>query len=491
MGKNTLDIDKSKFVRLERATVEEISYFLFALGNQFVSAKNAEGAFDCFKYSIDLNPKHQPSVYNLGALYNLMGNMEGSYRMFAESVRMKPDDLVARTALGEVSRKLGKLDEARAILDDVYKRDPDNYVVMSAIAVLNYDCGRLAEARAWNERALEKKPNDLYMLLNKALINMTFGNWADWWAQYEFCLSYQKNERMRGMNIAEAWNGREMPGKTLLVISDQGSGDAIQFSRYLKEARAKGNFGRICYMVQPDLVDLLKRVEGIDDVFGFGERSKLDFDTFSSLLGIMRVLRVSPDNCARPPHITTSPELDELWKHRVDAAWDGQSMKVGIVWAGDPKHGNDHARSLPLYQFAKIVRGTPQVPACIDVQLFSFQVGPGSRQLSSDPTGEFSTIVDLAQDFRSFDDTASALAQMDLLISCDTSVAHLAGCMGVPTWVLLPNPPEWRWLTDVGTAPWYSSVKLYRESKPRDWDSVILAVLSDLHELLSRKEVMP
>jgi hypothetical protein len=469
--------DKSRFVRLERAVAEEISNFLFALGNQFVSVKNAEGAFDCFRYSLDLNPKHQPSCYNLGALYNIMNNMDGAYRMFKEAVRMSPNDLTAQVALGEVARKLSKLDESSEILKAAYKRDPDSYITMSALAILHYDMGHLAEALEWNERALEKHPNDVHMMLNRALVNMTFGFWEKYWAEYEFCLSYQKNERMRGMRMSDAWAGQEMVGKTLLVVSDQGSGDAIQFSRYLVEAKYLGKFAKLIYLVQPDLKEVLARVSGVDEVVGFGEKMHVDFDAFSSLLGIMRVLQISPSNCHRPPHVATDPKLDELWKCRVDALWDGKSKKVGIVWAGDPRHGNDHARSLPLAQFLKIsfVQG---------VQPFSFQVGKAAEQLGSAPPE--AGVVDLGQDFRSFDDTASALKQMNLLISCDTAVAHLAGCMGIPTWIVLPNPREWRWLVDVSTTNWYETVRLFSQGTPKDWDSVMVAVVSELHEFVRR-----
>jgi tetratricopeptide (TPR) repeat protein len=467
-------------MRLERATVEEISYFLFALGNQFINVKNAEGAFDCFKYSIDLNPKHQPSVYNLGALYNVMGNLDGAYRMFSEAARMKPDDLVARTALGEVARKLNKLDESREILEAVFKEDPDNYLVMSALAILHYDCGHLAEAMSWNERALDKKPDDLHMMLNRALIHMTFGDWPAWWSQYEFCLSYQKNERMRGMKMSDAWAGQEMEGKTLIVVSDQGYGDAIQFSRYLREVKERGKFGKVIYLLQPDLKDLLARVDGVDEVIGFGEKMKVDFDAFSSLLGIMRVLQVSPENCWRAPHVETDPKLDDLWKHRIGKLWDGESRRVGIVWAGDVRHGNDHARSLALQQLLPLTR--------VDgVQLFSFQVGTAAvAQLASDPTEDFSRVVDLGSDFRSFDDTASALKQMDLLVTCDTAVAHLAGCMGVRAWILVPVPSEWRWLVDVGTTNWYESARLFRQGEPKDWASVVKAVARELQGWVER-----
>ena len=277
------------------------------------------------------------------------------------------------------------------------------------------------------------------------------------------------------MRMSDAWSGQEMEGKSILIISDQGSGDALQFSRYLREVKERGKFGKVIYLLQPDLKDLLNSVDGVDEVVGFGEKMKLDFDAFSSLLGVMRVLQISPENCWRPPHIVTDLKLDELWKYRVDKLWDGVSRKVALVWAGDPKHGNNHSRSLSLQQLLPLTRTE-------GIQLFSCQVGAGVNQLVSDPTGDFSRVADLGSDFRQFSDTASALKQMDLLVSCDTSVAHLAGCMGIQVWILVPVPGEWRWLVDVGTTGWYKTARLFRQGKPKDWASVIEAVVSELHE---------
>jgi hypothetical protein len=455
---------------MERDKLEEISNFLFQLGNQFINVKNANGAFDCFKYSVDLNEKNQPAVYNLGALYNITGNNDGALRMFHEAVRMNSQDMVAKIALAEVTRKKGNLQESRELLALVYDKDSENYMVLSAIAMLEYDLGNLATAMSWNDRALEKKPGDIHMLLNRALIQMTYGQWVDSWSMYEWCLSYQKNEKMKNLSMSEAWSGQEMEGKTLIVISDQGSGDAIQFSRYLAEAKALGKFGKLVYLVQPDLKDLVSRVDGVDEVVGFGEATKIDHDSYSSLLGIMRVLKISPENCWRRPHIITDAQLDAVWAARISVLHDSPCKKIGIVWAGDPRHGNDHARSLPLNQFARFA----QVPG---LQLFSFQVGDVIQQLS-DVTEH--PIIDLGTDFRHFDDTASAMKMLDLVITCDTSVAHLAGCMGVPCWVLVPNPPEWRWGTDVATTPWYKQTRIYRQAQPRKWDQVIEAVIRDL-----------
>lgn len=472
--------DSKNYVRLDRQLVEEISSFLFAIGNQFVKIKNSSGAFDCFKYSVNLNPKNQSAVHNLGALYSVMGDAEGAYRMYKEAVRMAPQDIMAKIALGEISRRLGKTEEAELILKEVYGLEPDNFLVMSAMAILHYDNGRLAEALSWNEKVLDIRPGDLHCILNKTLINMTYGKWPDNWNKYEFCLSYNKNERMRNLSMADAWGGQDMSGKKLIVVSDQGSGDAIQFSRYLAEAKALGKFSKLIYLVQPDLKEVMERVDGVDEVVGFGEKMRVDYDAYSSLLGIMRVLQISPENCYRDPHIRSNPQLDEVWKARITNLWDGKSKKIAIVWAGDPKHGNDHARSIHISHFIKLLNSSS------NCQFFSFQVGSKSYQISANIV-DGKEIIDVGSDFRNFDDTISALKEMDLLITCDTSIGHLGGCMGVNTWILVPNPPEWRWMNDANSTSWYNSVKIFRQSKPRNWETVFGAVTQELISFCSTK----
>jgi hypothetical protein len=468
--------DKSRFARIERDKLEEVSHFLFALGNQFVNIKNSNAAFDCFKYSVDLNPLHQPSVYNLGALYNVTGNLEGAERMFREARRMKPNDIHALTALGEVVRKLGKLSEARVILEKAYAQDPQNYIVISAMAVLFYDLGLLDDSMLWNDKVLEQKPDDIHAILNRVLVNMTKGDWANWWAQYEYCLSYRKNEKMKGLTMQAAWAGQEMPGKTLLIVSDQGAGDAIQFAKFIADAKALGKFDKVKYLVPPDLVNLLARVDGVDEAIGFGERSDIQFDAYSALLGIMRVLKIDPATCGQPPHVITDEKLDDLWNHRINALHDGDSLKVGLCWAGDPKHGNDQARSVKLIDMMKEFAAIPRL------QFFSFQVGTASKQIQGLPEEEPFEIEQISDDFRNYDDTASALKQMDVLVSVDTSVAHLAGGLGIPVSLLITNPPEWRWLNNGQTvSDWYErNFRLFRQKNPRDWEYPIKQVSVEL-----------
>lgn len=468
------ETDHGKFVRMEKTTLDEVSHFLFAVGNQFVTAKNASAAFDCFKYAVDLNPKFQPAVYNLGCIYNVTGNLEGAYRMFKEAIRMRPEDIVARTAFGEIARKLGNVEESGRVLTEALALDPENYLVMSALAILHYDNGRLAEAAEWNEKAIEKMGRfDAHMTLNRALLNMTTGKWSDWWNLYEFCLSYAKNPKMKGLSMSESWSGDEHEGKTLLVVSDQGAGDALQFSRYLKEAKELGKFSKLVFLCPPELKTILARVDGIDEVLGFNEQPKANFDKFSSLLGIMRVLQINPHNCYRDPHLTARPKLQTRWEHTISGYCEPGQKRVGLVWAGDPRHGNDHARSLPLSQFWKLT----DVP---NVAFFSLQVDDKVKQLQTLDTIIPSQIHDIGSEIRDYDDTAAAISCLDLIISCDTSIAHAAGGLGKNSWILIANPPEWRWLSDLQTTAWYKNTRLFRQTKPRDWDPVLAAVREEL-----------
>lgn len=453
--------DKSKHI-LEKDSANEISAFLFNLGNQFVRVGNAEAGFDCFKYSLDLRPEQQPAVYNLACLYNITGDRESAYRMFKEAVRMDSSHVVSKVALAEVSRKLGKLEEASSILNEVLAKYPDDLPAASAQSILYYDLGRLAEAAEWNDKAIGLNPSDLHLLLNKALINMTYGHWAEWWAVYEQCLSYGKhNSRMKHLNREDSWQGDPRPGRTLLIVSDQGAGDAIQFGRFIKDVKERGQFKCIKYLVQVDVKPIVAAMPGVDEVYGFSEVEKIERDDFASLLGIMRALRVTKENCRKPADVSPDPALAEIWEHRINAMWDGSSAKVGIVWGGDPLHGNDANRSIPLPKLLPSLN----VPG---IQLFSFQVGNAADQAAG-----LDQINDVGSMFRDYSDTAAALSKMDLLITVDTSILHLAGTMGVPTWGLIANPPEWRWGLIGNDSLWYDSVELFRQAIPRDWTNVL------------------
>jgi tetratricopeptide (TPR) repeat protein len=365
MGQQKIrSIDSGKYVKVRRETAFEISRFLFELGNQFIKVNNASGSFDCFKYALDLDPKFYEAVHNLGTLYNLTGNREGAVRMFREALRMNPGNITAMTALAEVSRKIGSFKESEELLEQAIKAEPDNYLVICAKAILEYDLGNLTKAMELNELALAKKPDDVPMLLNQALINMTFGRWAEYWPQYERVLSYMKNKRMAELTYEKAWDGRHVGSGILLVVSDQGFGDCLQFAPFVNEAKRKGGFDEVIYLIQPELVELMRESGVADKVIGFGEVDELPYTHYSSLLGVMRVLQVTPDTCYRDPYVRVNDHLTMEFREKIA---DYRKFKVGLVWQGDRTHGNDGARSIPLSTFAFLL----DVPG---VDYYSFQV---------------------------------------------------------------------------------------------------------------------
>lgn len=470
-------------VKVPKDTAGEIAAFLRALGEQFMSVRNAEGAFDCFKYSLDLDPTNAAVVYNLGVLYGKTNNLDGSYRMFKEAVRMSPGAPKAKLALAEVARKRGEIDLATKMIGEAEKMLPkgDRELCM-ANAMLRFELSDLDEAERWNSAALEMSPDDPALRLNKVLIAMTKGDWAGNWEGYERALSYGKNDRMKTLSFEKSWHGEDIEGRTLLVISDQGSGDAIQFSRYLGEAKRLANAGRLIFYVQPGLRRLLHSVEGVDRVMEFAESTTEKFDSYSSLLGVMRVLGIDPKNARRPKHIVVPQDRTAaMWHHRINEWSPNGEPRVAIVWAGDPKHGQDHNRSIKLAEFGPLIDANP------GVKFASFQVGRALSQLDSVPFA--SRIRDFGSEFRDFADTAAALEQMDLLVSVDTSVLHLAGCIGSNAVGLLATPPEWRWLLDVPGSTdfesvWYGSVMLVRQKKARSWKEP-MAKVSDVVARLS------
>lgn len=471
--------------RIPTEIADEASAFLFTLGNQFTRLNNAEAAFDCFKYSVDLRPAHQPSVYNLASLYNVTGDRDSAYRMFKEAIRMDPTHNLSKVAMAEVCRKMGRVDEAMSLLEKVLAQEPDCLPAISAQSILYYDMGRLAEASEWNAKALDASPHDTHLMLNKALLGMTYGRWPEFWSCYEECLSYgPHNGRMRNLNRANSWQGDTKEGKTLLVVSDQGNGDAIQFGRFLGEARKLGNFKKLVYLVQPDVKPIVSKFPGVDEAAGFGERERIERDEFTSLLGIMRVLRVAPDSCSRDIPVMADPLLTDIWQHRIEAACPkSNKLKVALCWGGDPMHGNDTNRSISLAQLLPLT----QVDG---IQLLSFQVGKPADQLNvlynMEPRIDVPELGSLLRDYA---DTAAALSQIDLLITVDTSILHLAGAMGVRTFALITNPPEWRWGLSGSSTNWYPSVELFRQTQSKDWTPVINAVKSRLIELAASRTV--
>ena len=274
------------------------------------------------------------------------------------------------------------------------------------------------------------------------------------------------------------WDGSSFAGKTLFVRYQQGLGDNIQFVRYLSMVKERG--GTVIYETKKPLTDLLRRLGGIDELVAAScnGRPAASFDLHVSLLDLPRVFGTTIETIpSNVPYLYAYPAKVESWRNRIVR----KDLTVGIVWAGGAAHRNDRNRSCTLADFAPLAE--------IDgIQLYGLQKGNGSKQ--ADMSSDEIIVRNLGEEFEDFTDTAAAIENMDLVVSVDTSVLHLAGAMGKPVWALLPFAPDWRWMLKRQDSPWYPTMRLFRQKSPGCWSDVFDGVKKGLQVLADKQKVI-
>ncbi|NJL22841.1 MAG: hypothetical protein HC895_21695 [Leptolyngbyaceae cyanobacterium SM1_3_5] len=306
-----------------------------------------------------------------------------------------------------------------------------------------------AAAILHHRRAIALAPNDAEAHFGYAFTLLISGDLQAGFAEYEWRwrLAYNPPRKL----AQPRWDGAPLNGKTLLLWAEQGFGDTIQFVRYVSLLAKQG---RVIVECQPSLRSLLTSVPGIAQVIPQGEPLP-DFDLQAPLLSVPHLLKTAIDTIPAPvPYLQPTRSIELPGK-----------FKIGIAWAGDPKNPINQRRSCPVDQFLKL-RSIP------DVTLYSLQ---------KDRTVELpEDVIDLSDRLQDFADTAAIVAQLDLVISIDTALAHLAGAMGKPIWVVLPFSPDWRWLLHRSNCPWYPTMRLFRQPQASDWDSVFTSIAAEL-----------
>jgi hypothetical protein len=306
-------------------------------------------------------------------------------------------------------------------------------------------------------------------LANRSLAILTLGDLERGFREYETrwrSAAFKDKPPVPGTR----WDGTaDVIGKTVLLTSEQGMGDVIQFIRYVpKIVRERG--AKVLVHCSPDLRAVIETVDGVSGIHHPGEVLPR-FDLYAPLASLPAIFKTTLETIpADVPYIRADPARVERWKERLASA---RGVKVGIVWAGTPLHQNDAARSSKLSDFAPL--------AMEGVSLFSLQKGKPEAQLQNPPPGI--QITPLGQDLRSFADTAALLQCLDLTISVDTSVVHVAGALARPVWTLLAKGPDWRWMLEREDSPWYPTMKLFRQREMGNWSEVMLRVSANLREI--------
>jgi tetratricopeptide (TPR) repeat protein len=451
-----------------------------------------------------VGPNSAVTDVNLADLLINLGRREDALAALDLAVEARPNDARALQLRAVCLRGLGRLERSLVDSTRAHALDPSNAGICNNIGAVLQELGRHEEALHWLDMAIARRPNDVEALNNKALALHQQHRLAEAAATYDRVKAVDPSNAgatlgmahlhlLRG-NFEAGWTGREarwrvaglpivypkfsqpvwlgqtdIAGKTILIYADEGMGDAILFARYLPMVAARG--ARVILAVHEGLVPLLSGVEGVSQCVA---NTSLDampaFDTYCPILSLP--LAFGTQLGTLPAEIPYLPRPADgsvrAWNDRLPSH---DRLRVGLAWAGNPSHSNDVNRSIPLGLLAPV--------ADVAATFVSLQkdLRPGDTSIL-----ERTRIVDPTADLTDFAETAALLCCLDLVITVDTSVAHLAGALGRPTWLLLPHTPDYRWMLDRDDSPWYPTLRLFRQSERRDWAEVLDRMRSELVE---------
>ena len=427
-----------------------------------------EGAEAKYRAALEQDAAHAVALHYLGVIRYQRGRHDEALPLLQRAVERVPGEPEFHNNLGLVLAATDRNDEAIAAYRAALAIKPDHVGAWNNLGLALQAENRVAEAIAAFREAVARAPQFAQSHWNLSLALLLDGQYAEGWREYEARLAVRELQRNDRVAAAPRWDGVVRPGMTLLLTSEQGLGDALQFIRYAADAAARGI--RVLVQAEAPLKSLLGTAPGVGGSFGPDDALPA-VDAQLPLLSLPGVLGIEPDrNPARHPYIAADPAR----RARAAAALrrSGQRLAVGIAWAGNPAHRNDRRRSLPLAALSPLL-------ALPGIDWRSLQKGAPAQEIAALPAAQ--ALVPLPDD-ASFDDTAALVAELDLVITVDTSVAHLAGALGRPVWILLPFAPDWRWRLGTEDSHWYPTARLFRQSRPGDWVGVVERLVKHLVE---------
>jgi tetratricopeptide (TPR) repeat protein len=441
-------------------------------GNALKELGRLDEAKAAYEQIIAIKPDNAQAHCTLGIILWRQGFFEAALDSYEHATRINPDYVEAYSNLGLALRDLGRIEEAFVSLEHAIRLKPGYAEAHNNLGMVLLDLGRLKDAMVATERAIEIKPDYAIAHYNLGLLLLLTSDYNKGWREHEWRWEAMEIPAPGRKFHQPQWDGSPLTGRTILLIAEQGFGDTIQFIRYVP-LLAKADC-KIIVKCQKELLQLLSDLTEIDYLVKLGDPTP-DFDVYAHLMSLPYILRTSLETIPNDCPYLSSPSLSAYIREQI---WLTDTYKnIGIVWAGNPAHKNDRNRSVKLEMFRPLLR----IPG---VNLLSLQIG--ERVIDLEMNQDMREITDTSPYITSFYDTASIIKHLDMIISVDTSVVHLAGALGIPTWVLLPYVPDWRWLLGREDSPWYPSVRLFRQPSRGDWKSVF-----ELVDVTLRKEIAP
>jgi tetratricopeptide (TPR) repeat protein len=433
-------------------------------------------AVESYKKALSLDPNFVEAYNHLALALNAQSHYNEAIDACTQALRLMPNYSEAHNAMGMAFKNLNRFDEAVECYRQAVNLDSGFIEAHYNLANSLQKLGRCDEAIESYNRAIQLKPDFAAAHWNRSFAFLLTGRLTQGWEGYDWrrkpeCGVYTYPHKYD----KPQWDGKPFVGKRLLVHYEQGLGDCIHFARYLPMVKSLG--GTVLFEVPKALVSLLHNFPGIDELIVASAEQKVraEFDYYCPLLELPRIFKTTLDTIPTSvPYIYANPDKAAKWRQILNVS----DFKVGIVWAGSPTHGNDINRSCSVEYFSPL--------ASIDgVKLYSLQKGNAAEQLNLSSFA--SKVQDLAEYFEDFSDTAAVVANLDLVISVDTAVLHLAGAMAKTVWGILAFAPDWRWMLERTDSPWYPTLTLFRQKQFGNWREVLLNIYERLGKLVSRR----
>ncbi|MCD6393578.1 MAG: tetratricopeptide repeat protein [Planctomycetes bacterium] len=435
---------------------------------------NFSEAIESYRQAIRLEPDFAEPYNHIGVIFNVQERYAEAAENCKKALELDPDYAEACNNLGVALNGLELYAEAMENYQKAISLDPGYAEAWYNLANCLQNQNRCAESVEIYKKAIRIKPDYAKAHWNLSHSLLLTGEFSEGWAEY----AWRRKPELKIMTYPHQyeqpyWDGSSFAGKRLLVHYEQGFGDNIQFARYLPLVKERG--GTVILETRAPLYRLFEQLDGVDEFVQArpdGKACDVRFDLHASPLDMPGLFETTLENIpCKIPYLYAEAAKTAYWRDRVDSGY----FKVGLVWSGSESHGNNHNRSCPLRYFAALTK-------IKGVKLYGLQKGPAARQVEE--LGADMAVIGLGEEFEDFADTAGAVENMDLVISVDTSVLHLAGAMGKATWALLQFAPDWRWMLKRQDSPWYPTMRLFRQDRPGDWQGLFEQAARMLHKLV-------
>jgi tetratricopeptide (TPR) repeat protein len=442
----------------------------YALGRIREAAGRYGEAESSYREATRLDATHARAHNNLGCMLHVQGRLDEALACYRKALELDPSQPEANQNYAAIARDAGA--QQRAIEGYLQQTlaNPSDATAFTNLANTYAEFGRQEEALASFDRAIALDPDRAEAHFGRSLVLLLCGDYAQGWKEYEWRLRISAFSAPAHRFAQPMWDGSRIDAGAILVHAEQGFGDLLQFVRYAP--RVAERCAGVILECQPELKPLLQGTPGVQRLLARGEALP-PFKAHVPLMSLPRIFGTTLESIPwQGPYVHADPRRVEEWR-RVVGSREGARLRVALNWSGNPRFWGNRSRSIPLALLAPLAR-------VAGVSFYSVQKGEAAAQAGAPPAGM--RLVDLTAQIHDFADTAALLSQMDLFVTVDTAVAHLAGAMGIPTWVILSRVPDSRYHLERSDNPWYPTMRLFRQERDGDWPGVVERVLHALGE---------